>query len=362
MSQIDVNSTNNSVNVENIINTIDVNQDFSNILVVPQENTSIIEINTPGPQGPKGDPGDPTPLTGSFVTTSSFFAFTSSYYIDSSSFNTRINYINDSSGSWATTGSNVFKGTQVLSGHIPTIPSPAYLVMSGSNGQNLIQFFSGSSQLGNIANIDDRLIISNPHNVGKGIRLVTEITGGIELDTEEVFVTEILRVSGSTIIGNEFLTPGANEKLLIDAGTFPSFNLITARSNVNNYSQLNITNKSSGSNASSDIVATNNIGTETTYFVNLGINSSNHAGGIGGPNDAYLYTTGSNFLIINTTPGKNLTLSSDELIIENYSTQQPVVTVSQSIVQFATQSFDPTGTTQAGSVWFTSSSFYVGLE
>jgi hypothetical protein len=79
MSQIEVNTNYNSVNVENTINTIDVNQDFGNILIVPQQTTNIVEVVTPGPQGPQGPPGDPTPLTGSFVTTSSFYAFTSSY-------------------------------------------------------------------------------------------------------------------------------------------------------------------------------------------------------------------------------------------------------------------------------------------
>jgi hypothetical protein len=56
------------------------------------------------------------------------------------------------------------------------------------------------------------------------------------------------------------------------------------------------------------------------------------------------------------------TLSSNLFIIRNFSTQQPVLTVSQSIIQIATQSIDPTGQTNAGSIWFTSASMYVGLE
>lgn len=56
------------------------------------------------------------------------------------------------------------------------------------------------------------------------------------------------------------------------------------------------------------------------------------------------------------------TLNSNLFIIKNFITQQAVLTISQSVVQFATQSLNPTGTTNAGSIWFTSSSMYVGLE
>jgi hypothetical protein len=79
MSQIEINNTFNSVNVENTINTVDVDNSNGNIVIVPQEIVKIIEINTPGPQGPPGNPGDPSIFTSSFVSTSSFNAFTSSY-------------------------------------------------------------------------------------------------------------------------------------------------------------------------------------------------------------------------------------------------------------------------------------------
>jgi hypothetical protein len=51
--------------------------------------------------------------TGSFVTTSSFNAFTQSYQIDSSSFDSRINGIVTGTG-FATTGSNTFNGNQTI--------------------------------------------------------------------------------------------------------------------------------------------------------------------------------------------------------------------------------------------------------
>ena len=79
------------------------------------------------------------------------------------------------------------------------------------------------------------------------------------------------------------------------------------------------------------------------------------------PNNLFLIKSGSN-VYFNISSSSNTTLSSDLFIIKNFTTQQPVLIISQSVVQFATQSSIPTGTTQAGSIWFTSSSLYIGLE
>ena len=64
----------------------------------------------------------------------------------------------------------------------------------------------------------------------------------------------------------------------------------------------------------------------------------------------------------NISSSGDVDIYSNLFIVRNFNTQQPVLTISQSIVQIATQSFDPTGITQAGSIWFTSASMFVGLE
>jgi len=77
--------------------------------------------------------------------------------------------------------------------------------------------------------------------------------------------------------------------------------------------------------------------------------------------DIFLIKSGSNtFFTINQN--SNTTINSNLFIIKNFSTGNNVLSVSQSVVQFATQSLDPSGTTQPGTIWFTSSSLYVGLE
>ena len=108
----------------------------------------------------------------------------------------------------------------------------------------------------------------------------------------------------------------------------------------------------------SDVILTNQ-----TSSLNLSriISGSVIAGVDVDPNNLFLIKSGST-VYFNISSNSNTTLHSDLFIIKNFTTQQPVLTISQSVVQFATQSFNPSGTTSAGSIWFTSSSMYIGLE
>lgn len=97
------------------------------------------------------------------------------------------------------------------------------------------------------------------------------------------------------------------EKFLVDAGVTNSYNAIVGRGTINNYLQLNVQNFSNGNNASSDVVATADNGNESVNYIDMGINSSaNTQAVMGGANDAYLYTTGNNFLIGAGTAAKSL--------------------------------------------------------
>lgn len=99
------------------------------------------------------------------------------------------------------------------------------------------------------------------------------------------------------------------EKFLVAAGTTTSVNAIKATGSINNYFQLNIQNTSTGASASSDIVATANDGTETNYFVDMGINGSGYSSPsftIGDAHDGYLYSLGDDFAIGNAATGRDL--------------------------------------------------------
>lgn len=114
---------------------------------------------------------------------------------------------------------------------------------------------------------------------------------------------------GNVAIGaSPTLTSGTfREKFLIDAGTTTSYSPLVVQGSIDNYFQFNIQNLSSGSKASSDVVATSNTGTETTNYVDMGINSAtNTSNFFGNANDAYLYNQGQNLLIGTSTADKDL--------------------------------------------------------
>jgi hypothetical protein len=98
------------------------------------------------------------------------------------------------------------------------------------------------------------------------------------VDDESSDVTSfIINENGNVVIGSNFFDPTAPEKLKVDAGATTSYNVISGYGDVNNYLQLNIKNRNAGTKASSDIVATADNGTESNYFINMGIASSNYA-------------------------------------------------------------------------------------
>ena len=86
----------------------------------------------------------------------------------------------------------------------------------------------------------------------------------------------------------------------LPAYTFLGSNLVTQiTSNVNSYAQVNQQNISSGNAASTDYVATADNGSDTTFYIDMGITSSNHAnsyffGDTTTVNDGYLFVAGNN--------------------------------------------------------------------
>ena len=152
----------------------------------------------------------------------------------------------------------------------------------------------------------------NAWNLG-GNTVTTPKTFGTIDNNDLPFITnntEKMRLSatGNLGIGAAAFNVTNPEKLLVQAGTTTSFNLMQGHGKINNYLQINVQNDSAGTSASSDLVATSDNGNETTNFVDMGINSSANSstGIIGGANNAYLYSTGNDFVIGNATSGKNL--------------------------------------------------------
>ncbi|HEY9046101.1 MAG TPA: tail fiber domain-containing protein [Ohtaekwangia sp.] len=117
-----------------------------------------------------------------------------------------------------------------------------------------------------------------------------------------------LTATGSLGLGSSTFDATNREKLLVDAGTTTSYNLMTGRGSIDNYLQINVKNNSAGTSASSDLVATSNNGTESVNYIDMGINSGSYSNTslpvLGGTNTAYLYATGNDFVIGNGTASR----------------------------------------------------------
>lgn len=120
--------------------------------------------------------------------------------------------------------------------------------------------------------------------------------------------------AGSTSGSSDFLFDKTLKVLKLSGAT--SINAITASGNIDNYLQLNIQNKNTATTASSDIVATNDTGTEIGNYIDMGINGSgyNQPQFLGRANDGYLYTTGSKLIIGNVTPAIHPSSSIDFVV------------------------------------------------
>jgi hypothetical protein len=120
----------------------------------------------------------------------------------------------------------------------------------------------------------------------------------------------VMNPTGNVGVGSASFDATNPEKLLVDAGTTSSYNVISGKGSIDNYLQLNIQNRSNTANASSDVVATAANGNETVNFIDMGINSGNYSNAgspiLNGANNAYIYSTGNDFVIGNGTASKNV--------------------------------------------------------
>ena len=92
------------------------------------------------------------------------------------------------------------------------------------------------------------------------------------------------------------------------------------QSNLSGYTQINMKNFNAGALASGDYVVTADNGTETTNYIDMGINSSTYndaAFTIGSALDGYLYTTGGDLLIGTATANGYINFFTDGTLAAN---------------------------------------------
>jgi hypothetical protein len=104
--------------------------------------------------------------------------------------------------------------------------------------------------------------------------------------------TTVLQTSPTLITPNI----GAATASSVTVGTLtysPLNALFTAQTSTNNYTQVVIQNSLSGAASSSDYIVSNDLGTDSTYYGDFGINSSRFTGinSLGLPNATYVYSS-----------------------------------------------------------------------
>lgn len=115
--------------------------------------------------------------------------------------------------------------------------------------------------------------------------------------------------STTTATDTFVVTSTVNSPLTVNnniTGTALANSVASFFGNVNSYSQINYQNKNAGNNASTDLVLTADNGTDTTYYVDFGINSSTYNLGtftISGVNEGYLYSQSTSLSIGTATAG-----------------------------------------------------------
>ena len=180
------------------------------------------------------------------------------------------------------------------------------------------EIISSSGQLKNISSLDSTTTATIESAVQAAPNTFTDlqITGLSTFTNGPILVgtsnstgtlSQTLQVTGGAYISDSVGIGTTNPSYALtvtNTGTqalsgFPNC-LIHVTSNVNTYSQLNIRNANSGDISSSDIILTTNNGSDTSNFVDLGINNSGFSTGtwtINGANDGYLYASDGNFSI-----------------------------------------------------------------
>lgn len=187
-------------------------------------------------------------------------------------------------------------------------------IVNGNDGVGIgngatISYVTNATAIGSGTNVTG----NNSTAIGDGANVSGSNSTAIGFNTSvtqnnALILGDVTNSALSVGIGSQtFNTTGNREKLLVDAGTTSSVNAIVGKGNINNYLQLNIQNLSNGASASSDVVATANNGSETSNFVDMGINGGSYSAGVmGAANDAYLYNVGQNFLIGTGAVSKSL--------------------------------------------------------
>ena len=228
------------------------------------------------------------------------------------------------------------------------------------------------------------------------LRIINALNG---VNADTIIISGSLLTSGSTVIDSSLVLPFIQDGnyLFVTGGfvtgstSIPSASLATSASfaATSSLPLLGIVTASvasttitftKGDQTTFDIVISQSGSVESASYATYAANAGTASYALNGNFASYQISTGSitasvgvnpaNLFLIqsasvpffNIASNSNTTVYSDLFIIKGQTSQQPVLTVSGSIVNIATHSIDPAGATAAGNIYFTSNAMYIGLE
>ena len=180
---------------------------------------------------------------------------------------------------------------------------------------------------------------------------VTATGGGMGTVNGTGTANTIAKFTGVTTVGNSVMIEDSS-RIGIGTSTFlDSGNILRVAGTSTGTIQLDVNNLSSGTSASSDIIATADTGTNTTNYVDVGINSSAYSDSsftIGGALAGYLYSNGGDLTVGTQTAAKVLKLHTGGTLTANLretiadTSTQTLNLIMQPFVQSSSQ-IVPTG-------------------
>ena len=190
-------------------------------------------------------------------------------------------------------------GSAPFSMGVDTTDSNKFKIYAGTGISGTSQFSIDTSGVTTIANLQMGAT-SFPADAGAvswmDLPVVSAANNTVESYTAQIGGTPLLTVYAQSAGSGAIKNPG-----VVIGGTTPVTNSILSMTGTStSWLQANIQNTSNGTSSSSDYVATADTGTDTTNYIDMGINSSTYSDSsytIGGALSGYLYTNGGDLTI-----------------------------------------------------------------
>lgn len=218
---------------------------------------------------------------------------------------------------------------------LPSVCTPGLMrnsVVSGSTILSLCETKNKWSQVttsvpsgGTISNVLIGQGLSNPPVFGINAPLASNISGTIGF-------SQLPTISAYSVLNNNnsfTSSVSAGQSIIMGTPSIVDTGIaFQTTGNMNSYFQHILQNTNSGSSASADFVANNNLGTASTFYVDLGINSSGFTGtgSLNLPNASYVYSNSGDMVL-----GTN-TLNNIHLVVNSGATDALIVNTSNKLI------------------------------